>query len=142
MTILSCRGERGQALVEFSLAITVFLALIMGIVDLGRAVYQYNGAAEAARELARVTSVHPGSPLGSSNDTQATLGTQRALVPGLAAPTYDCIDIEGKPVPATRACEAGDWIRVTVVSAFTPVTPLATMLGQIVLTSSASAKLE
>jgi len=126
--------------VEFSLAITVFLALIMGIVDLGRAVYQYNGAAEAARELARVTSVHPGSPLGSSAATQKTLGTQRALVPGLAAPTYACIDIAGTAV--TRACEAGDWIRVTVGSAFTPVTPLATFLGQIVLTSSASVKLE
>ena len=54
------RGERGQGLVEFSLAVTVFLALIMGVVDLGRVVYQYNGGAEAARELARVTSVHPG----------------------------------------------------------------------------------
>jgi Flp pilus assembly protein TadG len=138
--ILSCRGERGQTLVEFSLAITVFLALIMGIVDLGRAVYQYNGAAEAARELARVTSVHPGSPLGSSTATQKTLGTQRALVPGLAAPTYACIDITGTAV--TRACEAGDWIRVTVESAFTPVTPVATFLGEIVLTSSASVKLE
>ena len=140
MTRLSCRGERGQGLVEFSLAVTVFLALIMGVVDLGRAVYQYNGTAEAARELVRATSVHPGSPLGSSADTQATLGTQLALVPGLATPTYACIDITGTAV--TRACEAGDWIRVTVASAFTPVTPLATMLGEIVLTSSASAKLE
>ena len=43
------RGERGQALVEFSLAVTVFLTLVMGVVDLGRAVYQYNGTAEAAR---------------------------------------------------------------------------------------------
>jgi Flp pilus assembly protein TadG len=138
--MLSRPGERGQGLVEFSLAVTVFLALIMGVVDLGRAVYQYNGSAEAARELVRVTSVHPGSPLGSSADTQATLGTQRALVPGLATPVYACIDITGTAV--ARACEAGDWIRVTVVSTFTPVTPLATMLGEIVLTSSASAKLE
>ena len=134
------RGECGQGLVEFSLAVTVFLALIMGVVDLGRAVYQYNGGAEAARELARVTSVHPGSPLGSSAQAQHTLQTQRGLVPGLATPTYACIDITGAAV--TRACAAGDWIRVTVRSAFTPVTPLATFLGEIVLTSSASAKLE
>jgi len=133
-------GERGQALVEFSLAVTVFLALVMGVVDLGRAIYQYNGVAQAARELVRATSVHQGSPLGSSADTLDTLRTERGLVPGLATPTYACVDIAGTPV--TRACEAGDWVRVTVVSAFTPVTPLASMLGQIVLSSSASAKLE
>lgn len=134
------RGERGQGLVEFSLAVTVFLTLVMGVVDLGRAVYQYNGAAEAARELARVTSVHPGLPLGSSTDAQAVLRTERGLVPGLVTPTYACIDIAGAVV--TRTCEAGDWIRVTVTSAFTPVTPLAAFLGEIVLSSAASAKLE
>jgi Flp pilus assembly protein TadG len=139
MTLLR-RGERGQALVEFSLAVTVFLALVMGVVDLGRAVYQYNGTAEAARELVRATSVHQGSPLGSGDDTLGVLRTQRALVPGLATPTYACIDIAGATV--TRTCEAGDWVRVTVSSTFTPVTPLATFLGQIVLSSSASAKLE
>jgi hypothetical protein len=140
MTRLLRRGERGQGLVEFSLAVTVFLALVMGVVDLGRAVYQYNGSAEAARELARVTSVHPGSPLGSSAQAQHTLQTQRGLVPGLTAPIYVCIDIAGTSV--TRPCAAGDWIRVTVRSTFTPVTPWAAILGQIVLSSSASAKLE
>lgn len=139
MTRPSHRGS-GQALVEFSLAITVFLTLVMGVVDLGRAVYQYNGGAEAARELARVTSVHPGSPLGSSTETQSVLRTQRGLIPGFGTPEYACIDIAGATV--TRPCAAGDWIRVTALSTFTPVTPLATFLGQIVLTSSASARLE
>ena len=74
--------DAGQGLVEFALAITVFLVLVMGVVDLGRAVYQYNGGAEAARELARVTSVHPGSPLGASAETTDVLRTQRGLVPG------------------------------------------------------------
>ena len=134
------REERGQGLVEFSLAITVFLALVMGVVDLGRAVYQYNGSAEAARELARVTSVHPGLPIGSSAQVQQVLRTERGLVPGLDTPTYVCIDIAGTSV--TRPCAAGDWIRVTVTSTFTPVTPWATVLGQITLASSASAKLE
>jgi Flp pilus assembly protein TadG len=134
------RGERGQSLVEFSLAVTVFLVLVMGVVDLGRAVYQYNGVAQAARELVRATSVHQGSPLGSSADTLDTLRTERGLVPGLITPTYACVDIAGATV--TRACEAGDWVRVTVRSTFTPVTPLATMLGQVELSSSASAQLE
>ena len=63
---------RGQALVEFSLAVTVFLLLMMAIVDFGRGIYMYNGVSQAAREVARTTSVHPGSPLGSSTDATDT----------------------------------------------------------------------
>jgi Flp pilus assembly protein TadG len=132
--------EAGQSLVEFTLAITVFLLLLMGVVDLGRAVYQYNGVAQAARELARVTSVHPGATLGTSTQTSAVLATQRGLVPGIGTPVYTCTDIAGTPV--TGACQAGDWVKVSVSSTFTPATPLATMLGQIVLSGTAAAKIE
>ena len=134
------RSEAGQSLVEFSLAITVFLLLVMGTVDLGRAVYQYNGVAQAARELARVTSVHPGATLGSSSETSVVLATQRGLVPGIGSPVFTCTDIAGTVVTAT--CQAGDWVRVTIDSTFTPATPLATLLGQILLSSSAAAKIE
>jgi Flp pilus assembly protein TadG len=130
---------RGQTLVEFSLAITVFMLIMMGIIDLGRLVYQYNGAAEAARALARETSVHPGSPLGASTETTAVLGTQRKLMP-IGAASYSCVDIAGTAVTGT--CDAGNWVRVTVTSPFVPATPLATILGPVVLTSVASAKIE
>ena len=40
-------ARRGQALVEFSLAIPVFLVMILGVFDLGRGIYMYNGLAEA-----------------------------------------------------------------------------------------------
>ena len=79
-------GERGQGLVEFSIAITVFLLLVMGTIDLGRAVYQFNGVSQAARELARVASVHPGGTLGTSSQATSTLAAQRGLVPGLGTP--------------------------------------------------------
>ncbi|MFL5754949.1 MAG: TadE/TadG family type IV pilus assembly protein, partial [Chloroflexota bacterium] len=32
-------GQRGQSLVEFSLAIMIFLVLLVGTVDLARAIY-------------------------------------------------------------------------------------------------------
>ena len=133
-------GECGQGLVEFSIAITVFLLLVMGTVDLGRAVYQYNGVAQAARELARVASVHPGGTLGSSSESSSTLVAQRALVPGLGTPAYACIDITGTAV--TGACTGGDWVRVTLTSTFTPATPVATLLGVITFTGSASIRIE
>jgi len=133
-------GERGQGLVEFSIAITLFLALMMGVVDLGRAAYQLNGVTEAARELARAASVHPGSTLGGSDEVQATLDTQESLVPGLDPPTFACTDIAGAAV--SGPCQPGDWVRVTITSTFIPVTPLATLLGQFELSGGASAKIE
>jgi hypothetical protein len=133
-------GEGGQGLVEFSLAITIFLVLVMGTVDLGRAVFQFNGVSQAARELARVASVHPGSTLGSSSESSSTLAAQRGLVPGLGTPTYTCIDIAGTAV--TGPCNGGNWVRVTISSSFIPVTPLAGLIGAVTLASSASAKVE
>ncbi len=133
-------GERGQSLVEFSLAITVFLVLLMGVVDLGRAVYQLNSVTEAARDLARVASVHPGSALGTSDESVAATDAQAGLVPNLEAPSYTCIDLAGNAV--SGSCEPGDWVQVTVASTFIPVTPIASFLGEIVLSGSAGAKIE
>ena len=99
-------AERGQTLVEFSFALTVFLMLLMGIVDLGRAVYDLTGTAQAAAEIARVTSVHPGGAmLGSSSQTADVVGVQTRLVPGLSIDSYECVDIAGGPVTGT--CKPG-----------------------------------
>ena len=136
----SARGEGGQALVEFSLAITIFLLLIMGIIDLAGAAYQYNGVSEAARELARVTSVYALADLGSSPESQAVLSTQQKLVPGLGTPTYTCIDITGAPI--NGICPGGGWVRVTISATYRPATTLTGFLGTIVLTSSASAQVQ
>ena len=50
-------GRRGQAMVEFALIIPIFLLMIFGILDLGRAVYAYSTLNNAAREGARVALV-------------------------------------------------------------------------------------
>ena len=55
----------GQATVEFALSVIVFVTMLCGVFDLGRGVYENNALSEAAREIARTTSVHPGSPLGT-----------------------------------------------------------------------------
>ncbi len=130
----------GQTLVEFAIAVTVFLMLVIGTVDLGRAVYQFNGVSEAAREIARVTSVHPGSTLGTSDETLAVVSSQRAIIPSLVILSYTCVDLAGAPV--TGNCIAGDWVRVSATARFTPVMPLLLFLGSIDLSSSSSARLE
>jgi len=55
------RASRGQALVEFAIVIPIFLALLFGIVDLGRVVWANNSLANAAREAARYAIVHGGA---------------------------------------------------------------------------------
>src|SRR6185369_14315679 len=61
------RWQQGQALVEFSLSIIIFIVMLMGIFDVGRAIFMYNGVSEAARDIARRTSVYPYSGIGGSN---------------------------------------------------------------------------
>src|SRR3954471_2835036 len=51
----------GQALLEFSLILPLFLIMLMGVIDVGRAIWAQNSLASAAREGARFAIVHGGS---------------------------------------------------------------------------------
>src|SRR4051794_5416943 len=124
--------RRGQTLVEFSLALIPFLLILMGIADLGRGIYVSNAVNEAAREIARTTSVHmcatSGScTLGNSAQTQATINTQKNLVPGLgsaaSAIAFACTDVVDATL-STSVCSPGDYVRVTVSVPYTALTPI------------------
>jgi Flp pilus assembly protein TadG len=131
---------RGQALVEFSLTVSIFLILLMGIFDLGRAIYMYNGVAEAAREIARVTAVHPGSTLGNSAQTAAVVATQKGLIPNLGNPTFACKSIDNSAMAAPCIAPDGS-VKVTISAVYTPATPVLSFLGNITVSSSSSAKI-
>ncbi len=136
------RTDRGQSMVEFAFALTIFLLLLMGIVDLGRAVYNLTGTQQAAAEIARVTSVHPGATLGASTETANVVSVQTKLVPGLSITSYECVDIAGDAIPGTCKPGYGYWVRVNVASTFHAITPLVTFLGPIQLNSHSSAEIE
>ena len=133
--------SRGQSLVEFSLVIIPFTFLMMGIFDLGRAIYMMNGTAQAAREIARVASVHSGclpeSPItcdmGNSTDIANVVATQRRLLPGMAINTATdivCVTIDDIQTATDKSCHWGtDYVRVRVTSSFTPITPIVSMFG-------------
>jgi hypothetical protein len=59
---MSKRGQlhrqRGQALVEFALVFPVVILMLVGLFDLGRAVFAYNTVTNAAREGARLAIVN------------------------------------------------------------------------------------
>jgi hypothetical protein len=59
----SRRSQEGQGLMEFALVLPVFLALLLGTVDIGRAIWANNTVANAAREAARYAAVHGGAKL-------------------------------------------------------------------------------
>ena len=140
--------NRGQSLVEFSLVLIPFLLILMGIVDLGRGIYTYNGVAEATRELARVTSVHQcvGSlcTIGTSSETASVRATQDSMVPGLAGSsavvTYSCTDITDTAVAKAKTvnapCPSGDFVKVTVTVPFQVITPLLSMVAPSTLSST------
>lgn len=150
-TTTRIRSERegGQALVEFSIALIPFLLILLGIVDLGRGIYVYNGTAQAAREIARVTVVHPyggcttGCELGTSPDAQGVIATQRGLIPGLALdPSADiaCVGMSApgdpEPIVPDDQCRSGSFVRVSVSAPFSPITASLLGLGPITLSST------
>jgi len=138
------RTGRGQALVEFSLALIPFLLIVMGIFDLGRAIYMSNGINEAAREIARTTAVHlcqPGScTLGNSAETAATVNTQKNLVPGLGGPsssiTFTCTDVSDATL-STTDCHGYEFVKVTVSVPYAALTPVLSMVAPTTLSASA-----
>jgi Flp pilus assembly protein TadG len=134
------RRQPGQALVELAIVLPVFLIILMGIVDLGRGIYMYNGASNAAREIARVTSVHPGSTLGSSVETAAVIATQKRLIPNLGNPTFVCVDISGTVI--TTPCQHGQSVQVKVIAAYQPITPILGLIGHWDMQSTSTVEIQ
>ena len=140
------QSGRGQTLAEFALALPIFLFILMGIFDFGQAIYLYNGVSQASRELARATSVHrcAGTPctLGSSAETTAVLATQQRLIPGLQAPTYTCVDIDGSAINSATTCLPGNQVRVQITARYSPITPILAFIGSFDLKSTSSVSIQ
>jgi Flp pilus assembly protein TadG len=134
-------GRRGQGLVEFALGITIFMTMFIGLIDLARAAFLFNGLSDAAQAVARVTSVHSGdATLGSSAETAASVSAETQLVPGLTIDSYTCVDLAGATV--TGSCNPGSWVKVSARTSFTPVLPLLSAFGPITFTTVSSAKIQ
>ena len=143
------RDHGGQALVEFALVIIVFLVILMGIVDFGMAIYKFNGVSQAAREIARVTSVHPCAapdaltcdPGNSrSAETQQVIDTQKGLIPALGDPDFTCINEAGAP---QSPCDfSQDSVQVEIEAPYQPMTPLLRLTGTWNMKGSSSAQIQ
>jgi Flp pilus assembly protein TadG len=65
-----CNDESGGAMVEFAIAATIFISMLLGIIEFGLASWQKNSVAADAREGARYAIVHGGQS-GSIADSAA-----------------------------------------------------------------------
>lgn len=87
----SRRGQGGQTLVEFALAIPILLLLTVGIFDIGRGVFYFNALADCAREGARfgivLTDPYYEKTLYSNSNPWAIPGNAPNVAP-FAGPVY------------------------------------------------------
>ena len=132
------RNEHGQTLVEFALIVPIFILVLMGIFDLGRAVYAYNTISNASREGIRVAIVDQSAAAIRDEVVSQTpgLGVAPADVdvtfrmPGSAAV---CVS------PIAIACE----IEVVVNYDYQAATPLiGNIVGTISMASTSRAPVE
>jgi Flp pilus assembly protein TadG len=82
-------NQRGVALLELALSLSLLITIVFGITEFGRAIFQYNTLAKAARDTARYLAVRDPSAAGAVADAKcmAVYGnptcTGNALVSGL-----------------------------------------------------------
>ena len=102
------KGERGATLVEFSIAATVFLTVMFGVIEFGRALWTHNALTDAARRGARYAVVHKqievadvknvvvyGDPAGGTKPVVENLTTDNVQV------NYNGFTLDGGTVQVT-----------------------------------------
>jgi Flp pilus assembly protein TadG len=128
------RDEHGQALVEFALLLPVLLLVVVGGLDLARAVWQENTLAHAAREGTRYAIVHGAnstSPVGPSN-RQPVIDVVRGAAIGVANVSVDVNwpDMNGGTPCNARPCR----VSVEARAPFNPILSEYFLGGRITLT--------
>ena len=137
------RDPAGQSLVESALSIGIILAVLIGILELTIALYDYNYVAYAAREATRWAMVR-GSACTRLSDCSATGPQIQSYVRGLHFPMIQSSNLavtttwlsRATTTPATwTACSAspcnlpGNEVQVTVTYPFTMDIPIVGRVG-------------
>ena len=121
-------SPRGQALVEFALVLPLLVFLIVGLFDLGRAVYTYNSIANAARTGNRVAIVN------QNGVAIRTAARDNAVWTELADSDID-IDFE--------CTQIGCIARIDVSTSYDPAMPvIGGLFGPIAMTASSEMPIE
>ena len=148
----------GQALVEFALIFPLFVLLLFGILDAGRAILFYNTVASAARDAARVAIVNQATA-GAAGSAACDTTSGQAWAQGCAVySTHGTVGIDTSNVTVnyrdptdTTTCSAatGDSVsdgclaEVTVTAQFRAITPvIGQLIGPLSLSSTSRVPVE
>ena len=121
--------ECGASLVEFALVVTLFLFLLLGIIDFGRIGHAWVGANKATQLAARIAAVRPPAcpdvPLFNQRGTAVSPPAYGALC---RAGSGVCLT----PSPATSTCQgvATNATAQEIFTAVRPLLPAGTTIGQ------------
>ena len=119
------RGERGAAAVEFALIVPFFLTLIFGVIEFGAELTNKISMTNASRVGARYASLNVGNgPEAEHRAQDAASG-----IIGCSAPV----------ATASYAGGSGTDVTLTVTCNYSPITPLGSLLKDLVLPTSSSA---
>jgi len=117
-------GQRGSSLLEYTVVLTVMLAMLFGVIDFGRALYAYHFVSDAAREGTRYAMVR------GSTCNQGCIQTYLENVPA----GIDATQLSVTPSWPNGGCNtAGCPVRVQVSYNFNfllPFLPKSTLVMQ------------
>ncbi len=136
--------ERGQALVEFALVAIVFFVFVFGMIDAGRAVWNYNTLAQATREGTRYAIVH-----GSDSTAPSGPGSENYTPPDSDTMVTDQVEKFGGGLNPSRLTVRAEWPdgsnrpgdQVMVTSEY-EFEPIFNFLGLVSFTMTSSSTME
>ena len=109
------RDNRGQALIELALCITLLITVMLGIVEFGRIGHAYLVTTHASREGARVGALR-------YSDDEIYLAVDSALL------SLGNISIQVTVTPSDTVRKRGDALEVTVDAKLPLITPFGVVL--------------
>jgi Flp pilus assembly protein TadG len=130
------RSDSAAALVEFAIVLPILLLIVFGIVDFGRALYTANNLTSAVREGARLasTQISP-DPTTAASKTAVTNAVKNYVIAISASAPVPTVTETFSGAPPTMQS-----ITVQITSyPFTPITPLAGLIGLGTISMSPSA---
>jgi TadE-like protein len=125
------RRRRGAAVVEMAIVLMVFITLVLGMLDLGIAVFRRHVIAQAARQGVRQAIVHGGlanAGMGVWGPT-AWSGTADSgghevlniIQPMLAGMDPSTVDVQVEWLDGGNDVNLGDHVRVSVSTPYQPI---------------------
>src|SRR2546428_8508749 len=122
--------QTGSAIVEFTLVALMFFMLAFGLVEFGRAIFDYSIVSSLAREGVRYAAVR-----GSASGHAATAGNISAYVQSKASGMNVTVTVTWTPANNNNP---GSTVNVQVQYTFRSVAPVLLSLGTIPLASTSS----